>query len=155
MGMDQDFPMTRTQLRVLAVGLLAMAIVGVVVFGGFVPGVRPAPTPSTIEVNGQPYYFTVESLAPPALLENVSPPQQFVFHHVTFVLWIVNWYSVTGPELYGNGTELNGTTYSFVLGIPGSTTGGTNQFLSPDLLFGVYWLGGLLAGNTARLMVHA
>lgn len=156
MGIDQDFPMTGTQAKILVVGLVVMAVFGAALFGGAIPGLKPNYTePSTILVEGEPYYFTSVSLTPPGLLSNHTLPQPYTFHNVTFELWVTNWGSLRGGLVHGNGTEANGTSYPFLLGESVSPPVNTTLFVSPDRLFGAYWPGGLLGGTSVLLMVHA
>jgi len=156
MGMDQDFPMSRTQGKVLVVGLVVMVVIGFALFGGFLPGLKPNYTPpSTVLVEGEPYYYTTVWLNSPSVFSNSTAPQPFVFHNVTFELWVTNWDSPTGGLVHGNGTERNGSVASFVLGNSVSPPMSTSLFVSSDRGFAVYWSGGFLAGPSVRLMVHA
>jgi len=156
MGLEQDFPLTRTQAKVLVVGLLLMGAFGAALFGGVTPGLRPDYTPpAVIVVDGTSYYYAAVLLPTPPLLSNHSAPESFGFHNVTFALWVTNWGSFSGGLVRGNGTEPNGTVYSFVLGESALPPVNSTLFLSPDRLFGVYWPGGLLGGSTVRLMVRA
>ncbi len=155
MRIDQDFPTTGTQAKALIVGLVVMAAFGAALFGGAIPGLKPNYSePSTLMLDGEPSYFTGVSLTFPAFLLNYSLPESYAFHNVTFTLWVSNWNSFAGGLVHGNGTEPNGTVYPFVLGE--STTPPVNAtfYLSPDRVFAVYWPGGLLGGNSVRLMVH-
>jgi hypothetical protein len=153
--MEQDFPITKTQLKVLLVGLLVMAVFGAALFGGAIPGLRPNFTPpSFLYIDGEPYYYTTVNLGMPNLFSNETTPVSFAFHNVTFVMWIANWGSFTGGIVRGNGTETNGTTYPFVLGQSVVPPVNTSLYVSPDRLFAVYWPGGPLAGSSVRLMVR-
>lgn len=156
MSFDHDYPMTRTQVRVLVVGLLVMAVFGAALFGGAIPGLTPnyAP-PSFLELDGQPYYYTTVTVAPLLPLGTSTPPAYFPFHNVTFAIWISDWYSLTGGMVNGNGTELNGTVYSFALGVSVHPPSNVTLFVSPDHVFAVYWGGGVFGGNSVRLMVRA
>ncbi|HEY1198941.1 MAG TPA: hypothetical protein VGG32_09520 [Thermoplasmata archaeon] len=155
MGMDQDFPITGTQVKVLLVGLLVMGAFGAALFGGTIPGLKPNYSqPNFLVVGGEPYYFTTLSLAMPNLFLNYTLPQSFTFHNVTFALWVSGWGLFSGGLVHGNGTEADGTVYAFVLGESTTPPVNTTLFLSPDRLFAVYWLGGLLGGTSVRLMVH-
>lgn len=157
MALDQDFPITRTQAKVLVIGLLVMGAFGAALFGGALPGLRPNYSePNVIVVEGQSYFFTVVTVPTPALLSNLnySSPQSFAFRNVTFALWVSNWGSFLGGLVRGNGTEPNGTVYPFVLGESVVPPVNTTLFLSPDRLFAVYWPGGPLGGSSVRLMVH-
>jgi len=153
--MDQDFPLSRTQAKVLLVGLVVMGIFGVALFGGLIPGLKPNYTlPATVSLNGEPYYYTTVELDWPTLLSNTTAPQVFLFHNVSFWLWLTNWGSLTGALVNGNGTEPNGTEFSFVLGAAISPIANTSLFISPDHAFAVSYRGGLLAGPWVELMVR-
>jgi len=155
MGIDQDFPTTRTQAKVLIVGLVVMGAFGAALFGGAIPGLKPNYSERTsLVLDGERYYFTVVSLSMPGLFLNSTAPESFAFHNVTFALWVSNWNVVGGGLVRGNGTEANGTVYAFVLGESASPPVNTTLFLSPDRAFAVYWPGGPLGGNSERLMVH-
>ncbi len=155
MRIDQDYPITGTQAKALIIGLVVMGAFGAALFGGAIPGLRPNYTqPTTLLLEGEPYYFTLVSLTFPAFLLNYSLPESFAFHNVTFVLWVSNWNSFSGGLVHGNGTEPNGTVYSFVLGESVNPPLNTTLFLSSDRLFAVYWPGGLLGGTSVRLMVR-
>jgi hypothetical protein len=156
MGIEQDFPMSRTQLTVLVTGLVAMSAVGVAFFGGFFPGVKPTfAGPPTVVVKGEPYYYTELSLHLPNFLANASLPASATFHNVTFELWFIDWDWTTGALVQGNGTEANGTTYSFVLGTSAAHPSNATLFLSPDLDFGAYWPGLAQSGDSVQLLVRA
>lgn len=153
--MDRDFPMTATQAKVLLVGLVVMGGVGAALFGGAIPGLKPNYNAPNIEIfNGEKYYFTTVFLNFPFYPVNHSLPHTFPFHGVNFTLWVSNWYSFTGGLVRGNGTEANGTVYSFVLGLSTSPPVNTTFYLSPDRLFGASWPGSPLAGFWVHLMVH-
>jgi hypothetical protein len=155
MGIDRDFPMTGTQAKALIVGLLAMGAFGAALFGGVIPGLKPNyAEPTVVEVNGESYYFTTVSLTAPGFFQNTTSPQSFAFHNVTFALWVSNWYSPLDRLVQGNGTESNGTVYSFVLGESATPPVNTTLYVSPDRWFAVYWPGGPLAGSSVELMVH-
>jgi hypothetical protein len=155
MGMDQDFPISATQAKVLLVGLLVMGAFGAALFGGAIPGLKPNySAPNYLVVDGEPYYYTAVALPTPSLFSNQTDPHSFAFHNVTFVLWVSNWNWFTGGLVHGNGTEANGTVYSFVLGESVAPPVNATLFLSPDRLFAVYWPGGQLGGSSVRLMVR-
>lgn len=156
MGMDRDFPMTATQAKVLLVGLVVMGGFGIALFSGAIPGLKPNYAASNIVVlNGTRYDTTTVSLPSPFFPQNQTLPQSFPFHNVTFELWLTNWWKLSGGQVHGNGTEENGTVYSFVLGESTSPPADTRLFVSPDRAFAVYWEGGLLAGTGVELMVRA
>lgn len=147
--------MTRTQTKVLVIGLVVMVVFGAALFGGLIPGLKPnyAGTDVT-ELNGVQYYFTVVYLLTPFYPANQTAPQPFVFHNVTFLLWVTNWFGFTGGLVRGNGTESNGTAYSFVLGESYNPRVNASLFISPDREFAVYWPTGVLGGPGVRLMVR-
>ena len=155
MSMDRDFPMSGTQAKALVVGLVVMAAFGAALFGGAIPGLKPNSfVPNKLVLNGEPYYFTTFLLNTPFFPVNHTSPQSTSFHNVTFWLWLTNWFSSSGGILRGNGTEPNGSVYSFVLGNSIVPRVNTTLFVSPDHLFAVYFQGGLLGGYWTRLMVH-
>lgn len=67
-----------------------------------------------------------------------STPETFVFHNVSFTLFLVSWGS-PGGELSGWGKEMNGKNYS--LSISGIPSISLLTWLSPDSYFGVRWSG--------------
>lgn len=153
--MAQDFPMTRTQAKVLIVGLVVMGAFGIALFGGAIPGLKPNYSePSTLTLNGEQYYYETVFLSTPLFPLNTSSPQPTIFHNVTFELWVSNWYGYMGGLVRGNGTETNGTTYAFVLGESSIPPVNTTLFISPDREFAVAWPGGILGGSGVRLMVQ-
>jgi len=156
MSLDRDYPLSRTQGRVLLVGLVVMMAFGAALFGGLIPGLKPnyAP-PSTITVDGEPYYYTYVVLNFPAIFSNHTSPQSFAFHNVSFLLWVTNWYDPSGGLVHGNGTEPNGSVYSFVLGRSSIPPLNVSLYISPDRLFAVYWSAGVLGGPWVTLMVRA
>ena len=155
MSVDREYPMSRTQVRVLVVGLVAMAVVGMLLFGGLIPGLKPNYSePVTVIVDGEAYYYTTVKLRSPSLLSNATTPQLFQFQNVSFYLWVTNWDSFTGGLVRGNGTEPNGTSFPFVLGQSSNPPVNANLYVSPDHRFAVSWPGGPLAGPWVRLMVH-
>jgi hypothetical protein len=155
MVLDTDFPMTRTQAKVLIVGLIVMGGFGAALFGGVIPGLKPDySAPNILILNGERYYFTTVFLPMPIYPVNHTEPLTFPFHAVNFTLWLSNWYAFTGGLVRGNGTEANGTVYSFVLGTSLSPPVNTTQFISPDRQFAVSWPGGPLGGFWVHLMVH-
>ena len=148
--------MSRTQVRVLVVGLVIMGVFGGLLFGGVLPGLKPNYSePSTVTIAGEAYYFTLVQLRTPNLLSYSTSPELFLFHNVSFSLWVTNWYSLSGGLVHGNGTEPNGTVASFVLGISANPPVDSQLFVAPDRGFAVSWPGGVLAGSTVRLMVRA
>jgi hypothetical protein len=155
MGIDQDFPISRTQARVLVIGLVVMSAIGVAVFGGFIPGLKVSPSgPATVLVQGESYYYTTVMISLPQPFSNTSTPTVTVFHNVTFALWFIHWDWVTGALVQGNGTESNGTVYAFVLGVTGFPLQNDTLFLSPDHWFGAFWPGLSASGSSVRLLVH-
>lgn len=153
--MDRDFPITRSQATVLLVGLVVMAVFGAALFGGAIPGLKPNySTPTVLVLDGQQYHFTTFFFNQPFYPLNHTSPQFTSFHNVSFAIWVTNWYSPWGGIVHGNGTETNGTVYSFELGDSPAPRVNTTLFVSPDHQFAVYWPGGVLGGFSVRLMVH-
>ena len=155
MSLDTDYPMSRAQARALVVGLLIMAVFGGLLFGGALPGLKPNYSePATVTIGGEAYYFTLVKLRSPALFSNSTSPQAFVFHNISFLLWVTNWDSFSGGLVRGNGTEPNGTVFSFVLGISPSLRVDADLYVAPDRAFAVAWSGGWFGGTSVRLMVR-
>ena len=155
MSLDTDYPMSRTQARALVVGLVSMAVIGGLLFGGALPGLKPNYSePATVTIDGEAYYYTLVRLPSPALFSNSTAPQAFLFHNVSFFLWVTNWDSFSGGLVHGNGTEPNGTVSSFVLGSSSSPPVDSQLFVAPDRAFAVAWAGGWFGGTSVRLMVH-
>lgn len=156
MSLDRDYPPSKTQVRVLFVGLAVLMVFGALLFGGLIPGLKPNYTPpATVTVDGEPYFYTSIPLNFPAILSNHTSPQSYTFHNVSFQLWVTNWYGPSGGLVHGNGTEPNGSVYSFVLGESSSPSVNASLYVSPDRLFAVSWSGGLLGGPWVLLMVRA
>jgi hypothetical protein len=154
MVLDRDYPVSSLQLKILAVSFAACIVFGFALFGGFLPGLRPSSSgaPET-SIEGRPYYLDVVPIAVP-WFANASAPWNVTFHNVTFDLRATHWYSGGGGWIVGNGTETNGSRFSFVLGGYGSNGTRTTLYLSPDLVFGVSWVGGIFAGATLQVMVE-
>jgi hypothetical protein len=156
MGIEQDVPIARGQLRALVIGLVTLSAIGAALFGGFIPGIHLNPSePATMVVDGEPYYYATWTLSLPSLFANSSLPSVTVFHNVTFAAWFVHWNWVSGALVQGNGTEANGTVYPFLLGTGGFPPQNQTLFLSPDRLFGAFWPGLAQSGSSVRLLVHA
>jgi hypothetical protein len=155
MPIDQDFPMSRGQVRALIVGLLVIGGFGAALFGGAIPGLKPNYTaPATVFLNGEKYYVATVSLNWPAPLANYSAPQSFAFHGVSFWLWTTDWGSLSGALVHGNGTEPNGTVFPFVLGESPVAHVQSTLYTSPDRLFAVSWSGGVFGGPMVTVWVH-
>ncbi len=155
MVLDQDYPIGRRQAQITVLGLVIMAIIGGLLFGGFLPGVHPDFTaPAIATLDGHQYYVEPIVLQVPLPVSTSSSPWNVTFHNVTFTLWLTDWYSGPGGIVHGIGTEPNGTAYPFSLG--GYATNGTRitLFLSPDYAFGGAWTGGPFGGVTAQLLVE-
>lgn len=156
MSLERDYPMSRTQVRILVVGLVVLGIFGGLLFGGVLPGLKPNYSePSTVTIGGEAYYFAMVKLQTPSLFSNATSPERFAFHNISFFLWVTNWDSFSGGLVHGNGTEPNGNVSAFVLGLSSSPPVDSQLFISPDRVFAVSWPGGLLGGSTVRLMVRS
>jgi hypothetical protein len=154
--MDHDYPMTRTQVKVLVVGLVVMGGIGVALFGGAIPGLKPNFSQlNVVTVDGVQYDFALVYLSYPNLASSTSSPEAFVYGNVTFELWVTNWNGPSGGLVHGNGTEKNGTVYSFVLGEPLNSSVTSTLFISPDREFGAYWAGGPFGGPLVHLLVRS
>ncbi len=155
MVLDRDYPITRRGAQLTILGLLIMAVIGVLLFGGFLPGIHPDFSgPDIVTLQGHQYYEAPTVLHVPIGLVNSTDPWNVTFHNVTFRLWLTNWYSGPGGLVNGDVTEPNGTSYPFVLG--GYDLNGSRAFLylSPDRFFGASWAGGPLGGPVAQLFVE-
>ncbi|HYA57714.1 MAG TPA: hypothetical protein VEH57_04520 [Thermoplasmata archaeon] len=142
--MDRDYPMTRGQQKVLAVGLLVMVLIGVALFAGLIPGLKPNyNAPSVVTYDGREYYYATERVPLPPILSNSSTPERLVFHNVTFWVWVSHWYSLTPGVLEGNVTLTNGSTYSFMLGGPPMLPTWVTSYVSPGHTAVVLWNNGL------------
>lgn len=154
MVLTRDFPMTRREARLLVIGLVVMGAIGIALFGGLLPGIKPNfGAPSVITVDGQKYYSETTPLEFP-ILTNTTAPWNVSFEHVTFELWLTNWYSPQGGLVHGIGTEPNGSSYSFVLGMQHASSVPVTLYLSPDRLFGAAWSGGPFGGFLVQLLVR-
>jgi|GEM_PF-635008 len=154
MVLDRDFPMSSVQKRALVGGIVVMLVIGVALFGGLVPGLKPNySAPSVTTWNGHEYYLEPTVLHIP-LLVNSSAPWNVTFHAVTFELRLTNWYSFTGGIVHVNGTEANGSRYSFALGQMLPNGSRAMLYISPDSVFGVWFTGGWLGGIVVQLLVE-
>jgi hypothetical protein len=139
---ERDYPMTGPQKRALVVGLVVMAAIGIALFGGFIPGIKPNYSQPTIDtIDGHSYYVEPVLLHYP-ILSNSSSPWNVTFHNVSFQLEMTGWFYFTGGLVQGTGTEPNGTHYSFVLGLLPNGSRPT-LYISPDAVFGAGWAGSL------------
>jgi hypothetical protein len=142
--MDRDFPMTPRQAKAMVIGLLVMVVVGIALFGGLIPGLKPNyALPATVMVDGHPYYYTSVAVPWPPLGVNSTPPEELVFHNTTFWVWVTGWYSVSGGYLEGNLTLTNDSTYAFLLGGAPTAANYTIWYLAPGGGAGIAWAGGL------------
>jgi hypothetical protein len=150
--MDRDYPMTSGQLRATAVGLLVAGIVGVALFGGYLPGLHPNyANLDVVTVDGTPYYW--EAIVVPTPLPdgmNYTAPMAFPFHNVTFWLWVTDWDSAQGGLLHGNASVENGSQYAFELAGFGLSLRPASDYFSPDGEVGASWSGGPLADLYVR-----
>jgi len=132
-----------------------MAVFGGLLFGGVIPGLKPNYSePTTVTIGGEAYYTTMVKLRSPALLSNTTTPESFLFHNISFFLWVTNWDSIDGGLVRGNGSEPNGTVFSFVLGMSESPPVDSELFVAPDRAFAVAWPGGWFGGTSVRLMAR-
>jgi hypothetical protein len=129
----------RRALAILAVYAVAIAF-GVALFSGSIPGLGGHFT-SNITLDGHPYYVDDYWMPLPPLGNTSSVPASADFQNVTFWFWTSGWNDLHASYVHGNGTELNGTTYSFLLANPESNASVSPLFLSPDAHFGAEWSG--------------
>lgn len=150
--MDRDFPPTRRQQRLTVVSLAVAGVIGVLLFGGFLPGLHPnfSPGPTTT-FDGKTYYWTTLSVPTVWLGGSRTPPTFEAFHNVTFWTWLTNWSLLGGAYLHGNATEPNGTVYSFTVGGPPAASNRTTDYVSPGGAVVIKWE----VSTTAELLVLA
>ncbi len=137
--MDRDYPMTRRQVKVLVVGLVAMAVFWTALFGGLIPGLHPNyASPPIATYDGRPYYWEALQAPYPLWPTNSTSPTNATFHNATVSIRAIDWYDVGGGRLVGNVTTPNGSVYPYVLAAfaPTFTTPGGEVVLD--------WPGGLL-----------
>lgn len=131
-----------------------MAVVGIALFGGLIPGLRPNySAPATTTIAGHLYYVDSSPLLVP-FFSNSTSPWNVTFHNVTFELRLTNWYSTNGGIVHGNGTEANGTRYAFALGERLPNGSRPALFVSPDSVFAAAWTGGWFGSLSIGLMVE-
>ena len=145
-----------TSRRVLVAGGAVFAVAlafGAALFSGSIPGLGGPPS-SDVQIGGHAYYSEFFDAPFPPWGNNTSAPSSVDFHNVTFWLWVTGWYRPDGTLVHGNGTELDGTTYSFVLG--GVSDNGTRSelYLAPDERFAVGWSGEYFVQLEVQLMVE-
>jgi len=142
--MDRDYPPTPRQTRVTLLGLVVIAVIGILLFGGLIPGLHPNySSPTTVTYDGHVYYYASVPVPWAPIGSNFSTPERLLLHNVTFWVWVTNWYSLTGGVLRGNVTVLNGSVYSFALGSPEVNRTYSPLFESPGGAVVVVWAGGL------------
>ncbi len=137
-------PLSRKERRKLLQAGLVYAVAigfGIALFAGAVPGV-PAPATVYVTVAGHSYFSYGYFLPLPQLGRNSTPPASVEFHNVTFWVWTSGWYDPRGSYVSGNGTEPNGTTYSFVLGGSPTNASRVTTFVAPGGEFAAGWTGG-------------
>jgi len=144
--MDRDFPTTSRERKWTAVALGVCAVVGVLLFGGFVPGLHPSyGSPPTVTLDGRAYYWTMVLLPFPPPGSERTAPTSLLFHNVTFETWFTNWTVLGGAYLHGRVHEPNGTVDAFVIGGFPAQANWTEQYLAPDRAVAVQWHDGLTA----------
>ena len=132
------------RLKIGAIGFVVIAVFGFALFAGFIPGLHPRySNPATIEVRGLPYYWTNYEFPWPIYPANTTEPTPVLFHDVNFSIWVTHWYIGENWYVEGNGTEPNGTVYSFQLTSATLGSNATSMFVSPDDEFGAVWHGQL------------
>lgn len=132
----------RAKLKIFGiVAVYAVAIgFGVALFSGSIPGLAGQYT-SNVKLNGHEYAVDSYWLPLPQFGNTSTPPKSVEFNNVSFTIWTTDWNDLHAGFVHGNGTELTGSTYSFVLsGIAAGTTN-TSLYVSPDAAFGAGWTG--------------
>ncbi|MFY9716786.1 MAG: hypothetical protein WAK40_02480 [Thermoplasmata archaeon] len=144
--MDREFPPTPLQARLTVGSLAAAGVIGLLLFGGLIPGLHPNYTPSPYAtIDGRTYVWSAVTVPIPWLGGTRTPPVPEVFHNVTFTTWVTNWSLLGGTYLHGTADEQNGTLYSFSLGGYAYDTNWTSRYLAPGGAVAVDWSGGLTA----------
>ncbi len=142
---DGNFPISRTQAKTMVGGLVGMAIVGMLLFGGYLPGLHPQYTPNPLTTyDGRSYYWAALSVPSPPFLSSHSAPTSSVFRNDTIWRWVTNAGWLGGAYLHGNVTERNGTVYEFVIGGFSGQANWTDRFVAPGASVVVEWGGGSL-----------
>lgn len=121
-------------------------VVGILLYGGFLPGLHPhyAP-PAFMTIGGRSYYYTAIVVPVPLFGLNYTFPEWVLFHNVTFWYWVTNWSLLRTTLLDGNATLANGTTYAFTVGNGPPLGPHTTQYVSPGGEVAVLWTGGIQA----------
>jgi hypothetical protein len=144
--MDRDYPSSPRQTRLTLTVLLVGGVVGILLFGGAIPGLHPDYSSSPITTfDGNSYYWTAFDIPYPLPFTERSADVTFAFHKVTFWAWITNWSALGGEYFHGNATEPNGTVYGFSMGGFPAQTNWTDQYVSPGRAVVVNWNGGLVS----------
>jgi hypothetical protein len=141
---EEGSPRSRPTPRRIAFVVLVYAVAigfGVALFSGHFPGL-PGQFNSYIRIGGHEYNYDVYEIPFPVLGQNSTSPSPTTYLNVTFWLWVTGWYTPQTSYVHGNGTEANGTSYSFVLGELTSNESRVSLFVSPDSEFAVSWSGG-------------
>ena len=132
-------PSRRKMVTVIVVYVVAL-LFGAALFSGSIPGLGGHIT-SNVRIDGHEYYSESYQIPFPQWGNNSTSPSPVAFHNVTFWLWVTGWYSQWGSYVHGNGTELNGTSYPFVLGGLASNVSRAQLYVAPDATFAVAWSG--------------
>jgi len=144
--MDHDFPPTPRQARLTLAGLAIGGVIGVLLFGGWIPGLHPNFTPSPYAtVDGRTYYWTATNVPIPTPGATRTLPSSEQFRNVTFTTWVTNWSLLGGTYLHVKAMEANGTSYQFALGGYEVAANWTDQYIAPDGTVAAEWSGGLSA----------
>jgi hypothetical protein len=154
MVLERDYPMTRRDRRALVLGFVVLGVIGLLLFGGLIPGLKPeTASPSTATLDGTRYYVDSVVLTVP-ILTRTTPSWNETFRNVSFDLHAVNWYNGSGVILRGNGTAASGGRIPFELGelLPNGSR--ASMFVSPGGIWGVAWIGGWFEQLTIELLVE-
>ncbi|MGP8077841.1 MAG: hypothetical protein ACLQD8_00170 [Thermoplasmata archaeon] len=144
--MDRDYPPTPTQWKLTVVALGVCGVVGLLLFGGVIPGLHPNLASSRfLSLDGRTYYWTMLLLPLPWPGSERTIPAPESFHNVTFWTWFTNWTVLGGGYLHGNATELNGTVYPFALGGFRTQANWTDEYIAPGGAAGIEWDGSPVA----------
>jgi hypothetical protein len=144
--MDRDFSPTPLQSRLTLASLAVGGVVGLLLFGGVIPGLHPSYTPNPYTtIDGRTYVWSSIPVPIPYPGSSRTLPAADSLHNVTFSTWVTNWSVLGGTYLHGTAAEPNGTVYPFALGGYAYDANWTSRYFAPGGEVAVAWAGGLTA----------
>ncbi len=140
--MEDNSPPSKRAALATGIALVVAGTFGFLLFSGYLPGAKPDYTPpTTVSVDGRPYYWSNYYFPWPLWPHNTTTPTNASLHNATFWVWVTGWYEAGGGFVHGNASEPNGSVVSFVLGGPSDTPDRATLYLSPDGAVGAMWTG--------------